>query len=121
MSTVEPIGPRLVDKLTSFRSDSFDADGTVIELVELTAEQMATVWDDLEAAEGEGRVLDVYRQLLLYGAHHGGSPVFASIEDVQRLPGRLLIPMGEKMLQLCDMGLDSGNALGDQDETWPAA
>ena len=117
MNALEEIGPTIAEKLTFFRSAFYEADGTRLELVELSADQVADVWAELEAAEADGRMMDVYRLLVLHGTYHADAPVFSSLEQVKRLPARHLVPMGEKLLELCELGVDSGEAPGDPDET----
>lgn len=116
-----PEGPSLLERLSALKSEVVHLEDMVVELVELTAGESALIWDDLEVAEGSGRLLDAYARLVLYGAHYpGGGRVFDSLVDVERIPARLLVPMGEIMLRLCDMGLDSGNAPGaPEGETSP--
>lgn len=102
-------GPSILEKLSALKSEMFDADGTPIELVELTGLAASDVWAALAGAEQSGQMIDAYSLLVLHGAvGRSGGPLFASLADVQRLPVRLLVPMGEIMLRLCDMGIDSG-------------
>lgn len=110
-------GPTVVDKLTALRRETFDAEGTPIELVELTGLEATEVWGALDGAEASGNLIEAYALLVLHGARHpGGGQVFESLDQVRSLPARYLVPMGERMLQLCDMGLDAGNAAGAPDE-----
>ncbi len=113
--------PDLLEALSELKSATYDADGITVDLVELTAGQALEIWEDLAAYERENRLIDVYRLLVFHGAWADGRRLFSGhlLEDVDQLPLRHLVPMGELMLQLCDMGLDVGNAVGDQGNTSP--
>ncbi len=106
------------EQLSALRTERYKTDGLVIELVELTAAQATAIWGELGDLEDAGRLIDVYKLLVLHGAHNSdGDRVFLEREQLDRLPVRHLVPMGEAMLRVCDMGLDSGNAEGDPAET----
>jgi hypothetical protein len=111
MEATDIIGPSILDKLRALKSEIFDADGTPVELVELTGFQASALWVSLSEAEKSGHLIDAYSLLILHGAvGPSGAPLFASLDLVKRLPARLIVPMGEIMLRLCDMGIDSGKA-----------
>lgn len=121
METVEiHAGPSLLDKLSALRHEPFDVDGTPIELVELTALEATALWDALGAAEAAGNMIEAYTLLVFHGAHHpGGARIFDEIDQVRQISARYLVPMGESMLKLCDMGLDPGNVPGARGEISP--
>ena len=108
------------EQLSTLQVERYETNGLVIELVELTAAQATAIWAELGDLENAGRLIDVYKLLVLHGAHNSdGDRVFLKLEELDRLPIRHLVPMGEAMLRLCDMGLDSGNAEGDPAEILP--
>lgn len=107
--------PTPFERLTALRSEIYDADGLTITLVELSADQALNLWEQISDLEAAGRLVDIYRLLVFEGAWVGNERLFnnQSFEDTKRLPIRHLVPMGEAMLKLCDMGLDEGNGQGD--------
>lgn len=108
------------EQLSALRTERYQVDGLVVELVELTAAQATAIWAELGELEDAGRLIDVYKLLVLHGAHNtDGVRVFGALEELDRLPIRHLVPMGEAMLRLCDMGLDPGNADGDPADASP--
>lgn len=112
--------PSAAEQLSTLRTERYETNGLVIELVELTTAQATAIWAELGQLEDEGKLIDAYKLLVLHGAHNSdGDRVFLELGELDRLPVRHLVPMGEAMLRLCDMGLDSGNAEGDPAETSP--
>ncbi len=104
-------GPPLAQKLWQRRSETFDVDGTTIQLTELSALDAAAVWGELEGAEQSGRLVDAYTLIILHGAlTAGGSPVFSDVAEVGAMPARLMVPMAETIMRLTELELDSGKA-----------
>ncbi len=101
--------------LWELKSEFYHGAGQPVELIELTTEQAMSLWEDLTELERQGRIIDIYRLLVLHGAHWNRERVFANLTQTLDLPVRHLVPMGEAMLRLCDMGIDANPETG-QDE-----
>lgn len=93
------------------RTKPYEIGADRIMLAELTALDASTIWGELGSAESEGRMMDAYIRLVLVGAYTpSGETLFSSLEEVQALPARVVMPMAEAIMALTDMELDSGNA-----------
>ena len=48
-----------------------------------------------------------------------GDKLFESVKEVRNLPARLVVPMAQTIMDLSDLGLDSGKSEDDPPETLP--
>ncbi len=106
----EPPAAAVRARLGFRRTKPYEIGSDRIMLAELTALDASTIWGDLGTAESEGRMMDAYIRLVLAGAYTpSGDRLFATLEEVQALPARIVVPMAEAIMALTDMELDSGN------------
>ncbi len=120
VSPIGPVPPTLREKLGFRRSKVFAFDGGEVLLSELTAGEAAAIWCALTDAETAGRDLDGYMEIVAAGARTAaGDKLFESVEEVRNLPARLVVPMAQTIMDLSDLGLESGKGEGDPPETLP--
>lgn len=103
------------------RQKIINLDGLEVTIKELTAADAIAVWGDLSDAELTGNVWPAYQQIIQRCAYNGAGPYFESVADIDRLPARIVIPLGEAILNLSDIGLEtsSGNVPSDPRDDSP--
>lgn len=88
--------------------------GTTVLLVELSALDAGAIWGELADAEHAGRMLDAYVRLVLVGVcSPAGERLFATLDEVEALPARVVTELAEIIMELTDLGVDSGKVEGD--------
>lgn len=117
----EPLTPfRIEQSLGLRRKKRISFDDVEVLAVELTAGEVADLWEHVTEAERAGRQIDAYKAYCRVGARTlAGAPLFQDDGVIDQTPVRVISRLAEAILELSGMGIDSGKSTGDLGETSP--